>query len=358
MVNALADLQVDLAGDGRCDSPGYSAKYLTYSVLAMQNGCILHTEQVQVGESPEVPNSVSMEKHGLAKCLTAVEKLGINICSLTTDRHPGVKQYCRKNKPNMPHWYDVWHVGKGLKKKLLAASRKHRVLSPWIQSIINHLYWVAAMGQGDGDLVVSMWRSLLNHVCDKHDGHDGPYKKCLHDQLEDREWMSPTSPAFHQLKTIVDNPLLLRDIRRLSPEVQTFSLESFHNVLNCFAPKSNAFSEDGMQARTWLAVLHFNENAGRQQALTREGEERWKIKSSKARRGHFTVAAVKEEPSYGYVEELLQHALDLCEHSSYKESFQGSEEAAPCHMSLAYERPSKEELIAQRRTRFPTPSTS
>ncbi|KAL1483282.1 hypothetical protein MTO96_033298 [Rhipicephalus appendiculatus] len=220
MVDSLADLQVDLTGDGRCDSPGYSAKYLTYSVLAMQNGCILHSEQVQVGESPEVTNSVSMEKRGLAKCLTALENLGINISSLTTDRHPGVKLYCRKYKPNMPHWYDVWHFGEA-------------------------------------------------------------------------------SPAFHQLKTIVDNPLLLRDIRRLSSEVQTFLLKSFHSVLNCFAPKSNAFSEDSMQARTWLAVLYFNENAGPQQALTREGEERWKMKSSKARRGHFTVAAVKEEPSYG-----------------------------------------------------------
>ncbi|KAL1434625.1 hypothetical protein MTO96_011490 [Rhipicephalus appendiculatus] len=190
MVDALADLQVDLAGDGRCDSPGYSTKYLTYSVLAMQNGCILHTEQVQVGESPEVPNSVSMEKRGLAKCLTAVENLG-------------------------------------LKKKLLAASRKHRVLSPWIRSIINHLYWVAAMGQGDGDLVVSMWRSLLNQVCDKHDGHDGPYEKCLHEQLEDREWMNSR-----------------------------------------------------------------------------------------------------------YVEELRTHAMELCEHSSYKESFRSNEAAEPCHMSL------------------------
>ncbi|KAL3187812.1 hypothetical protein MRX96_024566 [Rhipicephalus microplus] len=55
---------------------------------------------------------------------------------------------------------------------------------------------------------------------------------------------------------------------RLSLEVQTFSLESFHSVLNSFAPKSNAFSEDGIQARTWLAVLNFNENVGRQQALT------------------------------------------------------------------------------------------
>ncbi|KAH7933130.1 hypothetical protein HPB49_008909 [Dermacentor silvarum] len=357
MASELAGLQVDLAGDGRCDSPGYSAKYMTYSVLSMQNGCILHTEQVQVGESPEVPNSVSMEKQGLAKCLMGVEKLGIRIRSLTTDRHPGVNRYCRVEKPEIKHWFDTWHVAKGLKKKLLAASRTHQVITPWIQSILNHLYWVAAMGQGDGELVISMWRSLLNHVCNKHDGHDGPYKKCLHDSLDDREWLRPASPAFLRLKTIVDNARLLKDIRRLSPEVQTFSLESFHSVLNRFAPKSNAFSVDGMQERTRLAVLHFNENAARHQALTQDGEQRWKIKSSKARRGHFTVTTVKEDPSYGYVDDLMQDVVERCEHSSYKESFLSCEKSPPCYMSLGFERPSKQELIAQRRTRFPVAST-
>ncbi|XP_075738586.1 uncharacterized protein LOC119166761 isoform X3 [Rhipicephalus microplus] len=49
MVDTLGDLLIDLAGDGRCDFPGYSAKYLAHSVLARQNGCILHTELVQVG---------------------------------------------------------------------------------------------------------------------------------------------------------------------------------------------------------------------------------------------------------------------------------------------------------------------
>ncbi|XP_037565470.2 uncharacterized protein LOC119445217 [Dermacentor silvarum] len=235
---------------------------MTYSVLSMQNGCILHTEQVQVGESPEVPNSVSMEKQGLAKCLMGVEKLGIRIRSLTT--------------------------GSRSEKKLLAASRTHQVITPSIQSILNHLYWVAAMGQGDRELVTSMWRSLLNHVCNKHDGHDGPYKKCLHDSLDDREWLRPASPAFLRLKLL----------STIYPEVQTFSLESFHSLMNRFAPKSNAFSVDGMQEGTRLAVLHFNENAARHQALTQDGKQRCKIKSSKARRGHFTVTTVKEDPSY------------------------------------------------------------
>lgn len=46
----LKDSPVDLSGDGRCDSPGFSAKYLTYSVYAPQINKILHCEQVQVGE--------------------------------------------------------------------------------------------------------------------------------------------------------------------------------------------------------------------------------------------------------------------------------------------------------------------
>ncbi|KAH7940575.1 hypothetical protein HPB49_002125 [Dermacentor silvarum] len=195
MASELAGLQVHLAGDGCCDSPGYSAKYMIYSVLSMQNGCILHTEQVQVGESPEVPNSVSMKNKG-CQVLDGCREAGHQ------DRHPGVNRYCRVEKPEIKHWFDTWHVAKGLKKKLLAASRTHQVITPWIQSILNHLYLVAAMGQGDGELVISMWRSLLNHVCNKHDGHDGPYKKCLHDSLDDREWLRPGQEVIDVFNTI------------------------------------------------------------------------------------------------------------------------------------------------------------
>lgn len=57
------------------------------------------------------------------------------------------------------------------------------------------------------------------------------------------------SPAYKQMECIVTAPLLLKDIRQLSPSVQTYSLESFHSVLNGFAPKSTAFTYEGMKAR-------------------------------------------------------------------------------------------------------------
>ncbi|XP_077518731.1 uncharacterized protein LOC144128843 isoform X2 [Amblyomma americanum] len=115
-----------------------------------------------------------------------------HLIQVSADRHPGVMRFCRTEKPGIKHWFDVWHVAKGLKKKLQACCRIHTFLEGWIVSIIDHLYWVAAMGRGDGDLVVSMWNSLLN-VCNKHNGHEGPYQKCIHGPLEKRLWMKQNS---------------------------------------------------------------------------------------------------------------------------------------------------------------------
>ncbi|KAH7981667.1 hypothetical protein HPB52_000672 [Rhipicephalus sanguineus] len=57
---------LSLAGDGRCDSPGFSAKYLTYTFIDASRDVILHTELVQVNE---VGNSVRMELEGLKRGL-------------------------------------------------------------------------------------------------------------------------------------------------------------------------------------------------------------------------------------------------------------------------------------------------
>ncbi|KAG0415857.1 hypothetical protein HPB47_006967 [Ixodes persulcatus] len=50
LLEELHDQTLDLAGDGRCDSSDYCAKYLTYSLHLPGINKILHLEQVQVGE--------------------------------------------------------------------------------------------------------------------------------------------------------------------------------------------------------------------------------------------------------------------------------------------------------------------
>ncbi|KAG0433348.1 hypothetical protein HPB47_020004 [Ixodes persulcatus] len=159
------------------------------------------------------------------------------------------------------HYYQQVYLLPTLEqKKLQAASRKSdsKELQVWVQPITNHLYYCAALGEGNGPLLVSMWLSLLNHVVDKHDGHDGPFSECLHQPLSDREIkillngvhhscvLIPGTPAYNKLRSIVSSPRLLKDIRHLSPGSQTSSVEALNSVLIGFASKSWAFTPEGM----------------------------------------------------------------------------------------------------------------
>lgn len=84
------------------------------------------------------------------------------------------------------------HTFLGVKKRIHAASRSGlcKELEVWKQPVTNHLYFCALMGKSSGPLIASMWLSLLNHVTNKHDGHDGPYSECLHEPLGDRPWLA------------------------------------------------------------------------------------------------------------------------------------------------------------------------
>ena len=61
---------VVLAGDGRCDSPGYSAKYGTYTLMDTTADLIV---DFQLTECTEATSSIAMEKYGfdltLDRCL-------------------------------------------------------------------------------------------------------------------------------------------------------------------------------------------------------------------------------------------------------------------------------------------------
>ncbi|KAG0436251.1 hypothetical protein HPB47_018053, partial [Ixodes persulcatus] len=64
---------VHLAGDGRCDSPGYSAKYCTYSFYCNALQKIVHTEQVQVA-TPVTRNALHKVRELIEMgCYKAIE---------------------------------------------------------------------------------------------------------------------------------------------------------------------------------------------------------------------------------------------------------------------------------------------
>ena len=132
--------QLDLLGDGRCDSPGFSAKYGTYTVMDSITNYIL---DFHVSHCKMAGNSHAMELDGLKNVLRRFDDQKILISSLTTDRHKQVRAFLRMMRKDIDHQFDVCHTfGRNIKKKLLKLAKKkaRRALQSWIKSIINH-FW-------------------------------------------------------------------------------------------------------------------------------------------------------------------------------------------------------------------------
>ena len=87
MIKYLRDNQLHLSGDGRCDSPGYSANYGTYTLMDSATDLILDYSFVQISD---VGSSVAMEKDGIRRYLDKLLTQGVTITSVATDRYTGV----------------------------------------------------------------------------------------------------------------------------------------------------------------------------------------------------------------------------------------------------------------------------
>ncbi|XP_059361678.1 uncharacterized protein LOC132099256 [Carassius carassius] len=152
--------------------------------------------------------------------------------------------------------------------------------------------------------------SLVNHIQDIHD-HDTPaFSSCAHGPLDgdqrNKEWLDPGSLAAVKLENIITRTALLKDVRQLSPQHQTFSLEAYHSLILHFAPKHTGFSYLGMYSRLLLAALHYNYNANRETARRSDGTEKYCVRYPRFRKGAHVVRPIKEAASYGYATSLMK----------------------------------------------------
>ena len=230
----LRDEGLHLSDDGQCDSSGYSAKYCTYSIMDSVSDLILDYNLVQ---STETGSSVAMEKEGLRRCLDSLLAHDVQILSIATDRHRGVGSLMRQEYPFIEHQYDVRHLAKSVVKKLTQKGKqKHcEQLLPWIQSISNHLWWSAQTCNGDAQLLMDKWVSIVHHISNVHEwvGNEGSqFTKCVHLTLTSKEqrskkWMRSGRVVHRTLTNVVNDRTLLKDIKKLTGLHHTGSLKSF-----------------------------------------------------------------------------------------------------------------------------------
>ncbi len=79
-------------------------------------------------------------------------------------------------------------------RKVLSKMAKEKgmeIISEWIRPIENHLYWSAlTTSNGDGRIIWAKFKSILDHVTNKHTGFDDPlFNKCAHGVIAPRKWL-------------------------------------------------------------------------------------------------------------------------------------------------------------------------
>ena len=136
-----------LSRNGRCDSPGHNAKYLTYSFMDKNTNKIVAFSLNQVSEAG---NSNRMEKMGFEKSLRLLKNQGIPE-QITTDCHIQIRKHLIDQELGIIHQFDMWHFIKNIKKNLLAACKKSscKIIEKWIKSIGNYFWWACATCEGD-----------------------------------------------------------------------------------------------------------------------------------------------------------------------------------------------------------------
>ncbi|XP_041443251.1 uncharacterized protein LOC121401647 [Xenopus laevis] len=358
----LFEQAVVLAGDGQFDSPGYCAKYCTYSMMDVITKKIVAFTIDQVGPGKK---SGAMETMAFQTTVTNLIDKGVDIKILATDRHSSVRLLMKTKFKNINHQFDVWHICKSLVKKLTAASKKKNCkdLATWIGPITNHLWWSAQTCDQKVNVLLDKWRSVLYHIANKHTFPKlKTYKKCQHKPLtaqekKERKWITHTHPAHSSLVKIITDPLLIRDISSIEKFCHTGDLENFHSKVLKYRPKRIAYKMDGMHARTMLAILSHNNNVNRPQAIVKcskrttqpIGEKRFRLVYPKHKK-NWVTKPIYENVTDEHLFDIMSDAAKIL-NGNIVHRWESRSINLPKNIADK-ERPEKSTAIAERYSRF------
>ncbi|KAK7916425.1 hypothetical protein WMY93_012186 [Mugilogobius chulae] len=233
---------------------------------------------IKMEKSNEVGGSFYMEKEGLKSGLDLLEANSIEVDYIVTDRHT---QDCLKS------WRSCLKKGVPAYQKVVTSTEKSHLLGGIVFK--------------NRTRESCKWTSLINHIQNVHTHDDREFPKCAHPDRVSKDpskWFQPGTVALYKVEKLLVNKRVLGDVKKLSSDYQTSSLEAFHSVIIRFAPKSVVYPFVGMMCRLYLAGMHFNENVKRQQA-TSKGQALFKVAYPKYKKGKPMAKPVKTKPTYG-----------------------------------------------------------
>ena len=273
--------KLSISGDGQYDSPGFSAKMCTYTIMNSETNEIIDFIVIQKGQYEG-----ELEKQACQLLLEIlIRENELDVEMFVTDRHTGIGAMMRNSFPAVYHAFDVWHMAKSLQKKLTACVKKHPKVGSWTRMLVRHFWWSCRECKGNVDLLIEMFHSCLFHILDIHNWGrrrkihsqfgelrvgSRPYptkpvlmKQCYHTQhclREGREipWFNVEDEDFKAVFKIITGTKFTNDLKKCSKFIHTGKLESFHSLKLSYLPKSTGFTMTTTVILTMLATIQNN----------------------------------------------------------------------------------------------------
>lgn len=184
--------------------------------------------------------------------LKAQRASSIEIDRIANDRHVSITSFMNKERPQINHQYDVWHLSKWVVKKLISKAQQKgcEEFMPWIQSISKQLWWCAATCDGNVVLLREKWISVLHHIANKRKWTGITlFHPCGHRQIPSSEaqnicWhLTQLWKQFFSTQSFSKTQLSLQIFAILVKQV-------YHSMMLKYCSKQEHFSYKGMDART------------------------------------------------------------------------------------------------------------
>jgi hypothetical protein len=215
------------------------------------------------------------------------------------------------------HSYDVWHYVKSVSKDIFAASRLKRcqILSAWIRSIRNMMWYCFANCKGNAALLREMILSIPHHICGIHVFPENHlFQRCLHGELpsdRSKPWLREGTLSHKKVVQAIrgNNDCRLKDLELMTEFQHTGVNEQINNLHNVYLPKSTFFGHEQAFVRGCLTGIDHNFNTDRQPALDIDGDERYNVIAT--RDGQvWTAKLVKEPKDTSWRQEIADEVVE------------------------------------------------
>jgi hypothetical protein len=212
------------------------------------------------------------EKIGVEEFYRYIDSKDVPIRIHIHDRNLSVNSFIKKlNGPINQN--DRWHGIKNLKKDLekISDGAKKNEGKTWhgqvqgkVEAIGTHAHWAIENCNGDPDTLRASLENVIAHYQNNHAGCH-PTSRCR------------TAGNYEPSKEHISSPIAERLLRKTITEStlykaaddfvhgkSTSHVESFNNTMNMFHDKRIFYGDKEYKARSYIAVLYWNENSGRE----------------------------------------------------------------------------------------------